>query len=65
MFISKNTFLKGDTMKQILEQWNGKFIVNGEVDINLDRLELKDGEEFHVRLLPKNKEVDDDLLSTF
>lgn len=44
-------------MKQILEQWTGKFVVNDEVVVNLDDLKVKDGEEFHVRLLSKRREV--------
>lgn len=46
-------------MKQILEQWSGKFEVNGEIDINLDKLNVKDGDEFSVKLISKNREVDD------
>lgn len=54
-------------MKQILEQWSGKFEVNGEIDVSLDNVKVKDGDDFHVRLLPKNREVDDeeDLLSAY
>ncbi len=54
-------------MKQLLEQWSGKFEINGEIDVNLDKLNVKDGEEFSVRLIPKNREVDDgeDLLSAY
>ena len=52
-------------MKQILEQWNGKFIVDGDVAVNLDNLKVKDGEDFHVKLISKNREVsDEDLLQT-
>ena len=53
-------------MKQILEKWSGKFVVDDEIYTNLDRLHVKDGDDFHVRLLSKNREVDDgeDLLST-
>lgn len=51
-------------MKQILEQWSGKFIVDGEVEMNLDRLKVKDGDNFHVRLVSKNREIkDEDILS--
>lgn len=50
-------------MKQILEQWNGKFIVNDEITVNLDDLKVKDGDEFHVRLLSKRREVDDTMSS--
>lgn len=54
-------------MKQILEKWSGKFEFNGNVEINLDNLDVKDGEEFHVRLIPKREEVDDekDILSAY
>lgn len=52
-------------MKQILEEWSGKFEVNGEIDVNLDNLKVKDGDEFHVKLLSKNREVKDDLLPAY
>lgn len=54
-------------MKQVLEQWSGKFEIDGEIDVSLDTLKVKDGDDFHVRLLPKNREVDDeeDLLSAY
>lgn len=48
-------------MKQILEQWDGKFIVNDEIAVNLDDLKVKDGDEFHVRLLSKRREIDDEM----
>ncbi len=51
-------------MKQILEQWSGKFEVNGEIEMNLDTLKVKDGDNFHVKLLSKRREInDEDLLS--
>lgn len=54
-------------MKQILEQWSGKFKVNGEVVINLDTLKVKDGDDFHVQLISKRREIEDDedLLSVY
>jgi hypothetical protein len=57
--------MKGEEVKQILEEWSGKFEVNGEIDVNLDNLKVKDGDEFHVKLLSKNREVKDDLLSAY
>lgn len=60
IFIVKKTHNERREMKQILEQWSGKFEVDGEIDINLDRLNVKDGEEFHVTLFPKNREVEDE-----
>ena len=50
-------------MKQILEQWSGKFEVNGEIEVNLDTLNVKDGDEFHVKLISKRREIRDDILS--
>ena len=47
-------------MKQILEQWSGKFEVNGEIEVNLDNLNVKNGDDFHVRLLSKRREINDD-----
>lgn len=49
-------------MKQILEKWDGKFIVDDDICTNLDTLDVKDGDDFHVRLLPKRMEIDDDIL---
>lgn len=52
-------------MKQILEQWSGKFEVNGDIEMNLDTLNVRDGDSFHVKLLSKRREIsDEDLLST-
>ena len=48
-------------MKQILEQWSGKFEVDNNIEMNLDTLDVKDGDDFHVLLIPKNKEIEDDL----
>lgn len=47
-------------MKQILEQWSGKFEVNGEIEVNLDNLNVKNGDDFHVKLLSKRREINDD-----
>lgn len=54
-------------MKQVLEQWSGKFEVNGEITVNLDTLKVKDGDNFHVKLLSKRREIndDEDLLSAY
>ena len=54
-------------MKQVLEQWSGKFEVNGESTVNLDTLKVKDGDSFHVKLISKRREIDDDedLLSAY
>lgn len=40
-------------MKNILEQWDGEFEIDGEIEEDLDSFNPEDGEEFHVRLLPK------------
>lgn len=50
-------------MKTILEQWNGVFIVDDEVHDNLDHFNVKDGEEFHVRLTRRKGDNGKDLLS--
>lgn len=51
-------------MKQLLEQWSGKFVVNGEVEMDLHSLNVKDGDDFHVRLISKRREInDEDILS--
>lgn len=54
-------------MKQVLEQWSGKFEVNGEIAVNLDALKVKDGDSFHVKLISKRREIEDDedLLSAY
>lgn len=41
-------------MKTILEQWDGKFEIDGEIEDNLDNLNLEDGDEFHIKLLPND-----------
>ena len=50
-------------MKQILEKWSGKFEVNGEIDVDLHNLNVKDGDDFHVVLLSKRREIRDDSMS--
>lgn len=67
MFIDKKDLKERRQMKQVLEQWSGKFEVDGEIYVSLDNVKVKDGNDFHVRLLPKNREVDDeeDLLSAY
>jgi len=47
-------------MKTILEEWEGKFKVGDEVCMNLDTLKVKDGEDFHVQLLSKRREIHDE-----
>jgi hypothetical protein len=39
-------------MKTILEQWDGKFEIDDEIEENLDNFNPEDGEEFHIKLLP-------------
>ncbi len=46
-------------MKHILEQWDGKFEVDGEIYVNLDNMEMKDGDDFHITLLSKRREIRD------
>lgn len=50
-------------MKQILEKWGGKFEVDGEIDVDLHNLNVKDGDDFHVVLLSKRREIRDDSMS--
>ena len=47
-------------MKEILEEWDGKFKIGDEIHMNLDTLNVKDGEDFHVQLLSKRREIEDD-----
>ena len=54
MFIRKR-----DTMKEILEKWTGKFEVDGEIHNDLYDVNLNDGDDFHIKLLSKNRVVDD------
>jgi hypothetical protein len=46
-------------MIRILDQWTGKFEVNGEIYNDLYDFEYKNGEEFHIKLLAKRREVKD------
>lgn len=50
-------------MKQILEQWSGKFEVDGEIEMTLDNLKVNNGDDFHVKLLSKRREIRDDSMS--
>lgn len=50
-------------MKQILEKWSGKFEVDDEIDVDLHNLNVKDGDDFHVVLLSKRREIRDDSMS--
>ena len=54
-------------MKQILEQWGGKFRVDDEIHNDLHDVELNDGDEFHIELLSKRRVVNEekDLLSAY
>ena len=47
-------------MKKILEQWSGKFEVDGEIHNDLSGIELNDGDEFHIILLSKRRVVEDE-----
>lgn len=65
MFTDKKTLHRERRdMKQILEQWSGKFEVDGEIEMNLDTLKLNNGDNFHVKLLSKRREIRDDILPT-
>jgi len=46
-------------MKEFLEKWSGKFEVNGEIHNDLYDVDLKDGEDFHITLLSKNRRIED------
>ncbi len=46
-------------MKEILQKWSGKFEINNEIYTDLHDVELKDGEDFHITLLSKRREVSD------
>lgn len=46
-------------MIRILDQWSGKFEVDGEIYNDLYDFEYKDGEEFHIKLLAKRRELGD------
>lgn len=43
-------------MKTILEQWEGCFDIEGYIKKDLKDFKPKDGEEFHIKLLQKDKE---------
>lgn len=43
-------------MIRILDQWKGKFEVNGEIYTDLYDFDYEDGEEFHIRMLSKRRE---------
>ena len=47
-------------MKSILKDWNGKFVIDGEVKDNLDDFNPEDGEAFSVRLIPASQDVSQD-----
>ena len=49
-----------EAMKEILEKWSGKFEINGEIHTDLQNIDLKDGDEFHITLLSKNRKVEDE-----
>lgn len=46
-------------MKSILEQWSGKFEIDGEIYTDLRDFKCKTGENFHIKLLSKRREVKD------
>lgn len=46
-------------MIRILDQWTGKFEVDGEILTDLYDIDYEDGEEFHIRLLSKRRDVHD------
>lgn len=46
-------------MKTVLEKWTGKYVVNGEVRVDLHDFNPKDGDDFHITLLSKNREIRD------
>jgi len=51
-------------MKKILEEWTGKYVIDDEVYTDLHSFKPKDGDDFHITLLSKRREVnDEDLLS--
>ena len=48
-------------MIALLNQWNGHFEIDGKIYENLDDVtELKDGDDFHIVLLPNRKGEDDE-----
>jgi len=52
-------------MKEVLEKWSGKYVIDDEIYTDLHNFNPKDGDEFHIVLLSRNRKVDDakDLLS--
>ena len=44
-------------MKAILEQWSGKYELDGDICVDLYDFNPKDGDEFHIKLLSKRREV--------
>lgn len=46
-------------MIRILKEWEGKFEIDGKEKDNLDDVEFKDGENFHIRLIPERGEKND------
>lgn len=47
-------------MIAILKEWEGHYEIDGKIYENLDDVQYKDGEEFHVKLLPNRSEKKDD-----
>lgn len=48
-------------MIAILKKWNGKFEIDGKIYDKLDDvIDLKDGEPFDIKLLPKRITDDED-----
>lgn len=47
-------------MKEILAEWDGKFKIGDEVHMDLDTLDVKDGDDFHIQLLSKRREIHDE-----
>lgn len=46
-------------MIEILKEWEGKFEINGEEKENLENVQLQDGEQFHIRLIPVKESKND------
>lgn len=44
-------------MKAILEEWKGKYEVDGEITTDLYNFNPKDGDDFHIKLLSKRRKV--------
>lgn len=47
-------------MKKILEEWDGTYEVDGEEKEDLQDVDLQDGQEFHIRLIPERREQNND-----